>query len=89
MDRPEKRNAPGMATPSVSDEQITAVNQCQQSSLNLPSGEARSLADSACCCGPGRKPTARYTCMTCGAFARIGLRIDERTPNVYVEWRTA
>ena len=47
------------------------------------------LATAACRCGPGRVAGARYVCLTCAAFARIGKRIETRAPLLHSEVRHA
>ena len=47
------------------------------------------LGTAACRCGPGRAAGPRYMCVVCAAFARIGKRIEARTPHRYTEQRSA
>lgn len=79
-------------TPTVGAErgfQVALVDGNQQCNCS-PDASSRtspSLATLACHCGPGGNSPARYTCLTCGKFARIGRRIAERAPYLHTERR--
>ena len=84
MDRPEKRNAPGLVTRGISEKHIAAVTQRSQSSAKSPPG-----ADRSCRCGPGRQAGPNYICVTCARFVGIGKKIAARSPYLYAEQRVA
>jgi hypothetical protein len=84
MDRPEKRNAPGLATRGISEKHIAAVTQRTQSSAKSTPG-----AIPPCYCGTGRQAGLSYICVTCARFVGIGKKIAARSPYLYAERRVA
>lgn len=84
MDRPEKRNAPGLATRGISEKHTAAVKQHSQFSAKSTSG-----ADLPCYCGAGRQAGLNYICITCARFVGIGKKIAARSVYLYTERRVA